>query len=692
MPAPATPRAVRGSAVAALRADLVTALEHRRLLVLILFALIGGLISYALLPLEPQRWALLGVWVVLAVGVALSRAALGRLRVLVLGLAAWSGLCLLPVHGALWGTPMLERPVYGGFTARVDLVLSEDDRARRVIVSDLVADEPGREPAIRRARLFMPPEPPLAPGDRLHAMLRLAPVPGPVLPGGYDGQFASYYDGIGAYGTVTSGLERVSEETDFNSDRWISGLRRTIGARLEAVLDQPASGIGWAMIAGDQSDITDETREVMAASGLAHVYSISGLHLSLVAGGSYFVLRLLLALSPLLGQRMPVKKLAAGGGIVVALAYLMLAGGIGNVPALRSTLMLALIYGAVLAGRRALTMRNVAIAALVIILIDPAGVFRPSFQLSFAAVVALIGTYELMRGRTGPAPGLVSRLVRAVGAVALTSLIAGTATLLFSAYHFQQTAPLSVVGNVLAMPFVSLIMASALVSVLAMPFGVEGPFVLVLGWGIDRMLNVAHLVAGWSEGLIGNPLLTGTALVIGLVALGWFAFLRSAWRFAGPMLAIPAVLAFGLDQRPDVLVADTTQAVALRGQEGYGLVTGRPGSFAVDVWSEHFQQAIAPSVPGQACDALGCLATGPDGIVVAVVKAPEAFWEDCAHADLVITRLTAPRTCRDQTTVIDAGDLAQGGVHWLRWQPATRDFEVRAAIPPAARPWRAGGQ
>src|SRR5690606_3747912 len=143
-----------------------------------------------------------------------------------------------------------------------------------------------------------------------------------------------------------------------------------------------------------------------------------------------------------------------------------------------------------------------------------------------------------------------------------------------------------VLGNVLVLPVVSLvIMPFAVLSVLAMPFGVEAPFVAIMGWGIDRMVDGAVLVAFWSEGLTGNPLLTSLALVIGLAALAWFAFLNSWWRLLGPALAVPLVLLAGLDQRPDILIADSTQAVALRSEAGMGLITGRTGSFAVDVWS-----------------------------------------------------------------------------------------------------------
>src|SRR5690606_31261541 len=142
--------------------------------------------------------------------------------------------------------------------------------------------------------------------------------------------------------------------------------------------------------------ISDETRAVMAISGLAHIYSISGLHLSIVAGGVYVFLRLLLALLAAgTGRYVPSKAVAAAAGVIAAALYLLLAGGTANVPAFRSTLMLGLVFGAVLIGRKALSMRNVALAGLLIVLIDPANVFRASFQLSFSAVVALIGVYEL---------------------------------------------------------------------------------------------------------------------------------------------------------------------------------------------------------------------------------------------------------------------------------------------------------
>lgn len=673
---------------AALRASFGAAMEHRRLFVLLPFSIIAGLIVYAELDTEPMGAALAAGGAAIALGLLAGwwRQSLWGVRLTVQLAAFWLGFCLLPLHAAAFGTAMLAFPVYGTYEAQVDEIISANNEAQRIVVSAIVPMDNARPVALRRARLFLLPEPRMHPGDRLRAALRLAPIPGPVLPGAYDGQFNSYFSGIGAYGSVTSGLELLGSGAGNGVARSIYGVRAHIGERIDAVLDEPSAAIAKAMVVGDQSGITDETRAVMAASGLAHVYSISGLHLSIVAGGVFWLSRLLLAALPwTLGW--PVKKLAALLGLGAAFGYLLLAGGAENVPALRSTLMLALVFGAILAGRRALTMRNVAIAAIVILLIDPASVFRPSFQLSFAAVVGLIGIYEFPQGRWHGGGG-VGRAVGLVVATAWTSFVAGGATLLFSAYHFQQTAPLGVLGNVMALPFVSfIIMPFGVLAVLTQPLGLDAPFILVTGWGIDRMLDVAALVSDWSASLTGNPLLAAWTLCAGLIAIAWFAFLENRWRLLGPALALPVILAFGVEPRPDILIADTTQAIAIRDGDGLALASGRPGSFAVNVWSQHYQTEIAGKHTHARCDGLGCIVALP-AFSVAIVRNAAAFAEDCGTHDLLITRIRPPNWCAEAGPLIGPEQLARGGVHWLHWNDAAGRFDIRPAIETLSRPWR----
>jgi competence protein ComEC len=337
-------------------------------------------------------------------------------------------------------------------------------------------------------------------------------------------------------------------------------------------------------------------------------------------------------------------------------------------------------------------MRNVAIAGLVTVITDPANVFRPSFQLSFAAVIGLVGVYEILQRRAPKAHGVVGHVIGHFLGIATTSLIAGAATTLFSIYHFQQTSPLGIFGNVLALPLVGFIMMpAAMLSVLAMPFGFEAPFLKLMGWSIDRMLDIATIVAGWSQGINQSPLLTPLALFIGLLALMWFSFFTNRWRLLGPALAIPAVLLFALDHPPDVLISDTTQALAVRDGAGFALVAGKPQSFAVTVWSQAYKQPFAAPPGGMTnCDAEGCVSQSPLGFTVASTKDLAAFAEDCANADLVVTHLDAPAACRAETTVIDRQSLAKGGVQWLHWDAAAATFDVRPAIADLNRPWRAG--
>lgn len=666
-----------------LRASVLDALHERRAFILLPFALLAGVIVSAQLPDEVPPQVLAAGWILLALGGVWARHGLAAARMMVLLGAAWTGLCLLPLHAALWGTEMLQRPAYGTYEARVDEILSEAQGETRAILSQITPTAGDRELPVRRARVVIRGGLDLSPGDVIEGPFRFAPVPGPVYPNGFDSQFHAYFDGIGAYGNSTQTPRITATGSEWALDHVVDTVRRGISGRIDAVLPQPSAGIARAIINGDQSAVTDEVREVMATAGIVHVLSVSGLHLTIVAGGVFWLVRLLLAGVGPIASRFPVKRLAAGAGVLAALLYFAISGG--NVAAFRSTLMILLVFGAVLAGRRALTMRNVAIAALIVITTDPASVFRPSFQLSFAAVVALVGAYENFRSERTRDAGALTHIWRYVWGIAGTSLVAGAATVLFSVYHFQQTSPLGVVGNLVSLPLVGFVMMpAAAASVLAMPLGMEGPFLVTMGWSIDRMVEMAAIVSSWSEHLRASPLLTPLALLIGLAALAWFAFFRNGWRLLGPMLAVPAVVLFAQDRPPDVLIADTTQAVAIRGPSGLELADGKPQSFALDVWRETYADPIALPA-ATSCDSVACVGASNVGFTHALVRDPAGFAEECGR-DLVIARIRAPSWCA--ATIVDADDLADRGVHWLRWDAGQRQFEVRPAITGLDRDWR----
>jgi competence protein ComEC len=200
------------------------------------------------------------------------------------------------------------------------------------------------------------------------------------------------------------------------------------------------------------------------------------------------------------------------------------------------------------------------------------------------------------------------------------------------------------------------------------------------------MLDMAGLVAAWSTHLRAEPLLTPWALVIGLVALAWFAFFKDRWRLVGPALAVPLVMLFAVDGPPDVLVSDTTQALAIRGAAGLELADGKAKSFALDVWRETYADPIATPAP-QTCDSIACIGESPAGFSYAIIEDPAGFADECGRADLIVARVAAPTWCGGGT-VIDPPELLAHGVHWLRWDAGRKAFEVRPAIAALDRPWR----
>ncbi len=661
------------------------ALDERRGFLLFPFALMTGLILYRLPNVEPNPVAVILLTLAAAGWLVAVRwqKRRGVVAQIVFGLAL--GFAILPLHGLLFGTDMLHGSRFGMFEARVDEILSASETEQRLILSHLKAPN-GRDPGPRRVRLFVRNGPQLAPGDIVSAKMRLAEVPGPAIPGGYDAQFHSYFAGIGAYGTSIGTPEILRHETAGLSEL-VDGLRRGIGIRIDKTLTGRPAAVARALTIGDQSRIDDDTRDTMATAGIAHVLAISGLHLSLVAGGAFAAFRALFAVSQRFSQHVAVKKLAALAGIAVVLVYLAISGA--SVSATRASVMLILVFGAMLAGRQALTMRNVALAALFLLIVEPAGVFRPSFQLSFAAVAALIGAYEQARRRDRYADGWGYRVWQFFAGLMATSLIAGLATAPFAAFHFQQTAPLGLVGNLFAIPLLGfLILPCLTLGVLVMPLGLEAPFLDLAGWGITQVLNDAELVAIASRAIAFRPLLATNVLLFSLGAMAWFVFFTGRLRLLGPAVALVLILGWGVAPVPDVLVSDRTQATGFRDGDILHLVTGRSKSFITDVWAETYGLNVVTGGKTIACDKRGCIGTAANGTRLAVDKDISAFIEDCDVVDLVVTRLKAPVWCRETTNVIDGSDLARGGVVAGYWRKDTGTYDLVSAITDPDRPWR----
>ncbi|MBD0272025.1 MAG: ComEC/Rec2 family competence protein, partial [Acetobacteraceae bacterium] len=592
MPAPppkpsAAPFPILGTAVEAGRAARwlhhLAEAERLRFAPWLAVALGAGVLLYFSLPVEPPAAA---VWVapplvLLAICIGTWRGAtaagwaFGLVAALALGFAAASW------HAGRRPAP-LDLPrgavVVTGRVASVDIL----PEGRRVTLERPRLGD--GEPALpRRLRLRLRSEDPVRPGPgdmvSVRALVR-PPVP-PAYPGAWDFQRAAFFSGLGGSGFA---IGRASVEPGAESAP-LAGLRATIEARATAAIPGSAGAIAAALLTGGVSAIPAADLAAMRDSGLAHLLSVSGLHIAIVMGVSFAVLRFALAAVPPLALRLPGKPMAAVGALGVGAFYMLLTGA--EVPMQRSFAMAALATLALLTGRRAISMRGLALAAAVVLLLQPAAVLGPSFQMSFAAVMALIAGWEWLRPRL-PAP---ERRWRRRAAVALfgtvaTSILAGAATTPFGLHHFGRLQLYGVVANAVAVPLTSaVVMPAGMAAVALMPFGLEGLALMPMGWGVEAVLAVARTVAAWPGAAVPVAPITAAGLCGIAFGMAWLCLWRSRWRLLGvPMIV--AGFAAGLGQRPpDVLVSADARLIALRTGEGL-LLQRLPGASNLtrDAW------------------------------------------------------------------------------------------------------------
>ncbi len=333
---------------------------------------------------------------------------------------------------------------------------------------------------------------------------RINPPTSPLHPGGYDLARDLYFQGIGATGLVLGAITPVAAPAPpgwrLRFATAVEAIRDGIDARIRAAIPGDTGAIASALVTGKRDALTGSVFDALFISGVGHVLSVSGYHMALVAGVVFFMLRAGLALVPGLALRRPIKKWAAAAALVAAACYLVLSGA--EVATQRSFIMTAVVLIGVMADRPALTLRTIAVAALAVMLLAPEAVVHPSFQMSFAATLALIAAYE--RGipwiSAGADTSLGARVAlwgaREAGFLMLASLVAGFATMPYAAYHFHRLAPYGVLANLLAMPVISAVsMPAGLLALVAMPFGFDGPLWRLMGIGIDWMIAVATWVA-----------------------------------------------------------------------------------------------------------------------------------------------------------------------------------------------------
>ena len=454
----------------------------------------AGIAAYFTLTVEPPWWVGLAATLAsLAVAAALRRIPAARTVAILIALAA-AGFALIQFAAWRDGTPMLDHRL--GSVALTGLVIDVDQRERgwRVIVAPdplpgLVPDE---QP--RRVRISIPPNSdPVQPGDRVRMRARLYPAPAQVVPGGWDLQRALYFAGIGAVGYSFGPARRVEalgEARGVGWRDWLQRLRNEMTARINAALPGSTGGVASALITGKRGTMSEEVAQGFRDSGLAHLLVISGLHLALVGG---FVFRDRaggLALIPFVALRYPIKKIAAALALTVMFFYLLISGA--AVPTERAFVMNGIVFAAILIDRLRISMRICVLAAMVVLVLEPASLIGVSFQMSFGAVVALIAVYEAWGSRLAHLFHGGSFVRQVLGLFRRGRGDDGDRDLRHRAVRDPSFPPFRSVrhlANVIAVPISAMwTLPWGLIACLLMPFGLETFGLIPMGWGIEATI------------------------------------------------------------------------------------------------------------------------------------------------------------------------------------------------------------
>ncbi|MFD0858298.1 ComEC/Rec2 family competence protein [Roseovarius aquimarinus] len=557
--------------------------------------------------------------------------------------------------------PILGWRYYGPIEGRVVAIDRSASDALRVTLDrvKLAKVPPHRTPTRVRLSLHgahQGAEP--RPGLYMGATGHLSPPSGPVEPGGFDFQRHAWFQGLGAVGYTRVPMVALAPP---EGGQWMFRVRMALSSRVQAALPGETGAFAAAIMSGDRSGMGQETLTALRVSNLAHLLAISGLHMGLLTAFVFGALRYGLALVPFLALRAPVKPIAAALALVVAAFYLGLSGG--SIATERAFIMVAVILVAIMLGRRALSLRSVALAALIVLVLRPEALMSPGFQMSFAATTALIAVFGWMQHEAVPRG---PKWFRPVVAVVVSSGVAGLATAPIAAAHFNQFAHYGLIANLASVPLMgALVMPAAVVSVCLMPLGLENVALWVMGLGLDWILGVAHWTSNLSgaRGMVASP----DGKVLPMMALGALLLvLAQGWpRFLGVLPIAASFVIWSGTTRPEVLISETGGLVGVMTPEGRALSSAKGDGFAALNWLENDGDAATQE------EAAARWPRDPPKDWPAILplrgKAALGVVNDCGAARWIVTNTIIPEDSTERScTILDPRALSATGAIALR--------------------------
>lgn len=584
------------------------------------------------------------------------------------------GIALVWVRAEISGAEPIARPAVVAIDGRV---LERQDQPALARSRIIVAYRDTATGQARKVRINIPAAaitPAIDDGARVRLRARLVPPSPPILPGSYDFARTAWFAGLAATG---SSLGTVIVVEPAPAHTWaLDRVQRALSRHVRTRLDGPAGAIAATFASGDRSAIDRSDEDAMRDAGLTHLLSISGLHVSALMAAAYLLAIRLLALSPWLALRVRLPLVATGLSALAGVGYTLLTGA--QVPTVRSCAAALLVLGAMALGREALSLRIVAVAAVFVMMLWPEAVVGPSFQMSFAAVVAIIALHQsawVTRFLAPRAEGLIGRSGRRVVMLLLTGLVVELALMPIVLVHFHRAGLYGAVANVVAIPLVTFISMPLIALALLLDLaGLGGPLWWLAGRSLDLMLAIAHFTAS-QPGAVKLVPQVGPGTFALFVAGGlWLALWQGrvrAWGLVPIVLASAVLLATPV---PDMLVTGDARQVGIVG-EGDRLLVLRDSKSAF-MRDNILEMAGIEGDPlpfdrwrGARCSPDFCVASlrrgGRDWQVLLARSRDLVTERDlaaaCARADIVIADRWLPASCRPRWLKADRRMLAQTG-------------------------------
>ncbi|HEY0085268.1 MAG TPA: ComEC/Rec2 family competence protein [Allosphingosinicella sp.] len=568
--------------------------------------------------------------------------------------------------------PVLGREKLATFTGEVETLQRLPAReAVRIVV---VVREQGLPTRIRINLDEKKPVPGLVPGATVRLRAWLMPPAPPAVPGAYDFARAAWFQGVGATGrALDAAVTAPPKETSWRSR--LSGTRQRLADHIRSKLPSGEGGIASALATGDQAGIPEEDAEAMRRSGLAHLLSVSGLHLTAVVGAVMLLTLKLLALSPALALRFRLVVWAAGAGALAGIGYTLLTGA--EVPTVRACIASILILLGIALGRDALTLRLVAVGALLVLVLWPEFLPGASFQMSFAAIIAIVVLHDHPRVRSllerrdeaGPA-----KLGRFLLGLVLTGLAVEAALIPIALFHFHQAGTYGALANIVAIPLTTfVIMPTEALALLFDTVGLGAPFWWVTGQTLSFLLALAHGVADAPGAVALLPAMPRGAFAMFAAGGLWLCLWKTRWRLLGLAPVAAAALWVAVTPVPDLLVTGDGKHLAIRTDEGLALLRPRAGDYVRDML--HETSGLAP-LPLE-LDLLRTASCSPD-LCLANVEGNGRSWRvlatrserlvpyfelvrACAEADIAVSERRLPPGCRPRWVKADRLLLRRSG-------------------------------